>query len=115
MGKMTSLVERGPLKLKENSSEETMKKVAEVIHKRRLVQNEDALGFIFVQVTMCARNFVVLVDTGATNIFLRKKTTKYLKLKVEMERELSAFNSINSSMKVVKSSKRYTGEGWLML
>lgn len=50
---------------------------------------------------MYGRNFDVLVDIRAMNNFFIKKATKYLNLKVGIERELIVFKAINSSMKAL--------------
>jgi len=78
-----------------------LKKVVKVRHKTNPTKDGDALRLSFVQVTVHDKKFSTLVDTRATHSFLSRKAATSFGKKVKMERELSAFKSINSTMKVV--------------
>jgi len=78
-----------------------LKKFAKVGCKINPTKDVDSLRFSFVQITIHGKKFVSLIDTRATHSFLSIKTTTYFGKKAEVERELSAFKAINSTMKVV--------------
>lgn len=94
---------RSKHELRDSSVKEMMKKIVEVRHKKTPSSNASALGLSFVKVTICGRKFVMLIDTGATNNFLSKKATMSLKLKTEMEREVSAFKGKGRLVHVLES------------
>ena len=85
----------------DSSEVELLKKVAEVICKMKPKEDGDALKLSFVQVTVCGKRFAALVDTGTTHSFLSRKAAKSFGKKAKMGREWSAFEEVNSTMKVV--------------
>jgi len=85
----------------DSSEAEFLKKVVDIRHKTKQTEGGNALKLSFVQVTVKGKRFAALVDTGATHSFLSKKAAKSFGKKAGMERELSAFKAVNSTMKVV--------------
>ena len=60
------------------------------------------------QVTVHGKNFVALVDTGATHRFLSRKAVTSFGKKAEMGKESSAFKALDSTMKAVTGNFKDT-------
>ena len=91
--------------------EEMSKKIAKVRRKtRRRNDDESSLDLRFVSTTVHGKKFSALIDTGATHSFLSRKAASSfeIKRKASMEKELSAFKAINSSMKAVNGVMKDT-------
>ena len=91
--------------------EEMLKKIAEVRRKtRRRNDDESSLDLRFVSTTVHGKKFSALIDTGATHSFLSRKAASSfeIKRKASMEKEVSAFKAVNSSMKAVNGVMKDT-------